>query len=293
MNEHGHRRHRALVIMVCCEIAAFACTLAAAWPANSLILWANCLRVGIDLPASFFALYVSRRILDERHGKFDYGLGKWENLAALINVPILISGLFFLAFRAVQNFANPQPVVHIGFGVGVLLFFAILNVVLMRHFASLQREVPSPLVQAQFVLYRNAAAASLFSLLALAGARISGSTGAYFDILGAAALSVIIVWSALLLLRQALSALLDEAVEESLQTRIEQGLESARFSYRKMRRIRSRHAGSRIFVEIFLEFDPDISARELVSRSGVICRSLERDIPGSEITVIPCAESEP
>ena len=93
--------------MVWCEAIAFAWVLAAAWPANSLTLWASVLRVGLDLPASFFALYVSWRILRQDNDRFDYGLGKWENLAALLNVPVMLAGLAFLAFRAVLAFLNP------------------------------------------------------------------------------------------------------------------------------------------------------------------------------------------
>lgn len=277
--------------MICCEVVAFACSLAAALLADSLTLWASCLRVGLDLPASFFALYVSCRLLRQREGNFDYGLGKWENLASLINVPMMFVGLVFLAFRAGQSFLNPQPVTHTGFGLVVLVVFGVVNIILMTRFLRLNRENPAPLVHAQFVLYRNAAAASLLSIFALLGARLAGSAGPYFDIFGAVVLAFLIVQSAVLLVRQSLSALLDEAVEESLQLRIVSGLAGAFPHYRQLHRIRSRHSGNRIFLELFLEFDPDLTVRDLTARSKEIRRQMEHAIPGAEVSVIPCESS--
>lgn len=275
--------------MVWCEAIAFACVLAAAWPANSLTLWANVLRVGLDLPASFFALYVGGRILRQKDGRFDYGLGKWENLASLVNVPVMFAGLAFLAFRAAQSLISPRPVEHTGFGLLVLLVFAAVNLTLTLRFRRLQREAPSPLTEAQCVLYRNATAASVISLSALTGAHFAGAVSAYFDVVGAAILAFLIVRSALILLRQSLSALLDEAVEESLQTRIREGLLDISSAYRQLHGIRSRHAGNRVFVELRLEFDPEISVRELLQRSARIRHEIERAAPNSEVTVVPCA----
>ena len=288
-----HDRHRTLVIMVWCEVAAFLLVLAAAWPTNSLTLWASVLRVGLELPASFFALYVSDRMLRQSHGRYDYGLGKWENLGSLLNVPVMFIGLAFLAFRVFQHFLDPQPVTKTGFGLAVLLIFGGVNLALMLRFRSLNRAVPSPLVYAQFILYRNAFAASLLSVLALAGAWLAGPMGAYFDMGGAVLLAGLILQSGLLLLRQSLSALLDETVEESLQNQIAEGLARAALDSHRLHRIRSRHSGGRVFVELFIEFPPEISVRELMGRIARIKSDLETAIPHAEVSVIPTEEDLP
>ncbi|TXI88132.1 MAG: cation diffusion facilitator family transporter [Cupriavidus sp.] len=291
MSRHEQNRHRTLVVMVWCESMAFVCTLAAAWVANSLTLWANCLRVGVELPASFFALYVSARILRRQVGKFEYGLGKWENLASLVNVPVMFVGLVFLAVRAVQSLFDPRPVEHTGFGLVVLLVFACVNVALAMRFRGLLRAEWSPLIHAQYVLYRNAACASFFSIVTLGGAALAGAAGAYLDIVGALAMAVLIVQSALLLLRQSLSALLDEAVEESIQARIDKELEGSGDRCGQVRRIRSRHAGNRIFVEVEVLCDSALPVGDFLRQAGKIRAGILRAAPGAEVTVIPCDEA--
>lgn len=293
MSSTEHSRHRTLVVMVWCESVAFVCTLAAAWVANSLTLWANCLRVGLELPASFFALYVSARILRRQVGKFEYGLGKWENLASLVNVPLMFVGLVFLAVRAVQSLFDPRPVEHTGFGLVVLLVFACVNVALAMRFRGLLRAEWSPLIHAQYVLYRNAACASFFSIATLGVAALAGSAGAYLDIVGALAMAALIVQSALLLLRQSLSALLDKAVEESIQARIEKELPGSVEHRGRVRRIRSRHSGNRIFVEVEVESDPASSIGGFLQQADNIRAGILRAAPGAEVTVIPCEVSPP
>ncbi len=287
MSSTEHSRHRTLVVMVWCESVAFVCTLAAAWVANSLTLWANCLRVGLELPASFFALYVSARILRRQVGKFEYGLGKWENLASLVNVPVMFVGLVFLAVRAVQSLFDPSPVEHTGFGLVVLVVFACVNVALAMRFRGLLRAEWSPLIHAQYVLYRNAACASFFSIVTLGAAAVAGPAGAYFDILGALAMAALIVQSALLLLRQSLSALLDEAVEESIQARIADELHSPAEHRGRVRRIRSRHSGNRIFVEVEVLCDSSLPVGDFLRQAGEIRSGIQRAAPGAEVTVIP------
>lgn len=287
--DHSRESYRTLVIMVGCESVAFAFSLAAALLADSLTLWANCLRIGLDLPASLFALYVANRILRGQKGNYDYGLGKWENLSALINVPMMLVGLVFLAFRAVQEFQHPQPITGMGLGFLVLMVFGVINLLLWRRFRNLHSAASSPVIYAQLVLYRNAAAASLFSLFALIGTTIAGPypLAVYFDLLGAAVLSLLIIHGMTILVRQSLSALLDEALEKSLQGRITGVLDECMNDFYKFHRLRSRHSGNRVFIEVFLEFEPVICAVDLVERSTRIKEQIERTIPHSEAWVIP------
>lgn len=288
---HHAQRHRTLAVMTMCEALAFACSLAAALPANSLILWANCLRIGLDLPASLFALHVSSRILRGKDGRFDYGLGKWENLASLVNVPAMLVGLAFLGFRAAHSFLHPQPVAHTGWGFGVLLVFGAINLAFLFRFRRLDLGAPSPLAHAQFILYRNATAASGLSLAALLGAQFAGAAGAYFDIVGAMFLAGLIVQSAVLLVRQSLSSLLDETVEEALQMHITRGLVKSLPNYHQLHRVRSRRAGSCVFIELFLEFDPRMSIGEMLQNSRRIQDEITKSAPHAEVTIIPCEGS--
>jgi ferrous-iron efflux pump FieF len=152
-------------------------------------------------------------------------------------------------------------------------------------------------VNAQFVLYRNAASASLFSLLAVVGAALSPIQwlDICFDVGGTAVIAVIIFFGMFTLVRQSLAALLDEALEEAFQLRVIRALAESFGDYTQIQRIRTRRSGSRIFVDLFLEFPETISAGELLERTCRIKNLVERLVPHSEAWVVPVSPppSEP
>lgn len=272
------------------ELSSFALNLTGALLANSLTLWTNTLRVGLDALACLFALYVMRRIARGQNSQFDYGLGKWENLSALLNAGVMLVGIVFIAVRATHAFLVPHAVTGTGFGLAVLVVYSGLNIWMLLRFTRLRRVDPSPILQAQFVLYRNAASACLLSTLAVAATRFSPDHrwDVYMDIGGAVALAVIILIGMVTLLRQSLSALLDETVEESVQIRILRGLAESYEEYQQMHRIRTRRSGGRIYVELFLEFEPLLSVRDLERRSARIKALVENLVPQAEAWVVPC-----
>lgn len=276
-------------IAVFCEGLAFACNLGGALLTDSLTIWANCLRVGLDFATSVFALYVTWQVLRDRREKFDYGLGKWENLSALINVVVMFVALIFLVTRAVHHLKHPEPITGTGPGFAIIIFFALVNLGLLTRFSRLHRIATSPVVHAQLVLYRNATVASFLSITALLGTWFAHNDwlAGYFDIFGAAVLAVLMIYGMVKLARQSLSALLDEAVEEALQIRIMRGLAESFLDYDQLHRIRSRRSGNRVFVELFLEFEPELPVRELLDRSARIKAQVEGTVPGAEVWVVP------
>jgi divalent metal cation (Fe/Co/Zn/Cd) transporter len=69
-------RQRAMISSCAAEWSSFGLNLAGALMANSVTLWANTLRVGLDATATLFAYLVTRRIAQGKSHLFDYGLGK-------------------------------------------------------------------------------------------------------------------------------------------------------------------------------------------------------------------------
>ena len=271
------------------EVSSFTLNFAAASFGNSLTLWTNTLRVGLDLLATAFACFVIRLIGRGRHARFEYGLGKWENFSALLNATVMVLAIFYIVFKAVQRIRHPSDVTGTAAGIIVLALFTTLNIWMFARFRRLKKTDPSPVIDAQRVLYRNASCSSVFSLLAVVCATVSTSRRAdvFFDLAGTAVILVVIFQGMFGLMRQSLSALLDEALDESLQLRLVRILADTFSAYSQLHRIRSRRSGSRIFVEIFLEFPPDLPTSELLGRAARIKESVERAIPEAEAWVVP------
>lgn len=287
-------RSKAMISSVAVEWSSFGLNLTAALLANSLTLWTNTLRVGLDASATLFAFIVTRRIALGKSHQFDYGLGKWENLSALFNAVVMIVALVIIVSRAVMRFVNPTPVTGAGFGIFVLFFFSIINYWLLSRFWRLHRTDSSPVVEAQFILYRNASVASTVSLVAVAVSFFAGqyAWASWFDSVGALILAGVIFYGIMTLLQRSLPALLDKTLDESLQLRILKGLAECFEDYNQLHGVRTRRSGKRIFVELFLEFEPELSVSEMMVRTGRLKSLVEKLIPNTEVWVIPVSARE-
>lgn len=276
------------------EWSSFALNLSGALLANSLTLWTNTLRVGLDSLATLFAYVVTRRIASGKSAEFDYGLGKWENLSALVNAVVMVVALVIIGYQAITRFLHPAVVTGAGFGMCVLLFYTTLNLWLLVRFWKLRRADSSPVIAAQFILYRNASVSSLVSTIAVGVSAFAGHHfwAAWFDPIGALLLCGIIFYGVLTLFRESLPALVDKTLEESLQLRILKGLTTWFQDYEQILGIRTRRSGTRVFVEIFLQFDPDLSVRDMLERVDHLKSAVERMIPNAEVSVIPSDPSK-
>jgi cation diffusion facilitator family transporter len=287
-------RQEVMLASIAAEWGSFGLNLVGALMANSVTLWANTLRVGLDAAATLFAWLVTRRISHGKAHQFDYGLGKWENLSAFFNAAVMLTAMVFIVFRAIMRFLDPKPVTGAGFGVSVLLFFTVVNLWLLVRFWRLRRTDSSPVVEAQMVLYRNASAASLISLTAVQVSWLAGKNewAVWFDPIGAMVLCGVIFFGMITLFQKSLPAMLDQTLDESLQLRILRGLAECFEDYSQVHAIRTRRSGNRVFVELFLEFEPAQSVREMLSRAGRLKSLVENMIPNAEVWVIPCGSSE-
>lgn len=291
----GREKQAAMFSSAAIEIASLLLNLFGALLANSLTLWTNTLRVGLDTLATLFALYVIRRIVQGRNARFDYGLGKWESLSALLSATCMIGALLFIAAESARHLRHPEPVTGTSVGFVIMAFFTGINAWLLLRFWRLRRRDSSPVIDAQFTVYRNATVASIFSLLALAGTMLSDDAlmDDYFDLFGTIVVSFVIFYGMINLFRQSLASLLDEALEESLQIEIMRSLAESFSDYRQLGRIRSRRAGNRIFIEIFLEFDPELSVADVLERSSRLKARVESLVANAEAWIVPIGPAMP
>jgi len=165
---------------------------------------------------------------------------------------------------------------------------------LLTRFWRLRASHPSPIVEAQFVLFRNASAASLISFVAVLVSWFGKDQtwAVWFDPAGALVLCGIIFYGMFTLFRNSLPVLLDQTLEESLQLHILRGLAACYEDYDHLHGVRTRRSGTRVFVELFLEFQPELTVREMLIRAARLKYLVEDLIPRAEVWVIPCGHPE-
>jgi divalent metal cation (Fe/Co/Zn/Cd) transporter len=94
-----------------------------------------------------------------------------------------------------------------------------------------------------------------------------------------------ILLAALGVFRTSIFDLLDRSLEEEEQIRILRALARHYHQYRHLHGIRTRRAGGRTYIEIFLEFEPDLLVGQVQRDVAALQASLKEAVPGSRVTI--------
>jgi len=284
------RQERALWQGLIVDLVGFFPTLVVALLSGSLLLLSDVFDFLRNLAVSSVSLHILRRIRKGQTVNYDYGAGKLECLGSLIGASLFIAGLLGLAAAAILRLQDSVEL-HLGFtAIGLLIHGVNMFVDCTLWFRNkrIARETDAPLIDMQWRHNRTDALASGAVIIALILMLLMRDTSwaTYID---PVCTLIYVMFSICLYIpgvRNNLSNLLDQTLEEDLQFKIMRRLAEHFDQYEGFHGIRSRRAGARIFVEIILSFNPEHRVRETVETIRALRRDLQSDIPHSEVNVI-------
>lgn len=264
-------------------------TLGALLAAHSAVILADFCKTLLEFMAVLLAWLTIRRIQRGAHHQFDYGVGKLENLSSLIVSLLMFLCLAVIIANATYSLTHPAHISGIGVWISVVsqILYAVINTRLVLQSRRLARERNSPLLEAQAGLFFSKAVANGFILLSLGLSTLLAaySWSLYIDPCASLIIAVSILFAALGIFKNSTLDLLDRTLEEEHQICILRALARHFDRYEELREIRSRRSGSQVFVEIVLGFAPAQPAAEIETAARQLKLELEREIPGSRVTI--------
>lgn len=264
-------------------------TLIAVIAASSTVLLADFFKTFLELVAVLLAWLAIRRINRGADARFEYGIGKLENLSSLFVGLLMVVCLVIIAGNAVRNLLHP---VHIS-GVGVWIsltaqiVYAVINGRLFFTSRRMARREASPIMASQARLFLSKAVANLFILLSLvlSTALTEYHWAACIDPVSSLMIASFILLAALGTFSSSFNDLLDRTLEEESQMIILRELARHFEEYDALHGIRSRRAGSHVFIDIFLEFASEKTMAEVQPVIDRLRRSIEQHIQGSYVAI--------
>jgi cation diffusion facilitator family transporter len=258
--------------------------------ANSLVLLADFFNSFLEF-ASITLTWATLRALRKDHRSiFNYGLGKIENVSSLFIGLFMLVSVLIMVFLIGYRFLHPVRIHGAGIWIGIVCTFVFGNTNAYLWFKSVshRRKEPSPIVDAQCRLFSvKTVTNSLMFVTFVLSVSLKYHWVMYLDTI-ASCLSVgFMVNSSWQLIRHAIRDLLDHSLEEPLQMLITKQLVKYYDAYTSLDGVRSRYSGQNAFIEISLGFDPDMRLREVDEIISRMKEELEREIPHSEVVVIP------
>jgi ferrous-iron efflux pump FieF len=257
---------------------------------GSATLLSDVIKVANEMLATAFALLIIRRVTLGGKFSYDYGMGKFESLTRIITGGVMFVSLCILLLFTSYRLLHPEPfdIDAAIIGIPLMIFASIADSYHWKTYYQRAHKAPTPILEAQWRLRRAKTFSDLLILLALVLSVLLASWhwAEYIDPI----VSFIIIGFLLLAgyreITSSLPDLFDKTLEEELQLLILRELATSFDKYHDFHGVRSRRSGSRIYIEIFLGFDPEQRAGDVQDFAASLKRSLESQIPGSVVSVV-------
>ncbi|RXK14058.1 cation-efflux pump [Halarcobacter mediterraneus] len=205
---------------------------------------------------NFFAITNSEKPADE---KFNYGRGKIEALASVIEgVIISLSGVF-LFYQAVKKAIHEEASQYLEISLIVMFISTIITISLVLFLNKTAKETNSMIIKADALHYKTDVYTNIAVFVSLLLVTFTGFE--IVDVIVGGAISIFIIYSAFELIKTGILELLDKAVDESIVEDIIKIIKEEE-RVNTFHLLKTREAANKIFVEVHLVFDCLITLME-------------------------------
>jgi cation diffusion facilitator family transporter len=280
----GSVKTRAAALSIASNALLIALKLAAGAITGSVAILTEAMHSSIDLIASFVAYFSVREADKPADAEHPYGHDKIENLAAAIEAMLILVGSGVIIFAAVRSLANGPEVHSLGFGIGVIGFSIVANVVVSTKIARRARDTESPALEGDAAHLRTDAATSAAVLLGLVVVQVTGAT--WLDPAIALLVAAAIVYAGVRLLARASRVLVDEALPPEELDAVREAI--AEFGPRGVcgyHKLRARRAGSRRYVDLHVQFRAGTTLEDAHATAHALQDAIRARLRGADVLI--------
>ncbi|CAM3588747.1 MAG: cation diffusion facilitator family transporter [Aliarcobacter sp.] len=219
---------------------------------------------------NYFAISNSEKPADKT---FNYGRGKIEALASVIEGTIItISGLYLL-YEAVNKAINGEVSKYLDISIYVMIISLVITISLVAYLNNIAKKTNSMVIKADALHYKT----DVFSNLAVLSSLLLVSFTGYeiIDVFVGGGIALYIIYSAYELIRDGVLVLLDRAVDEEIVSKIKEIIKDNK-RVNTYHLLKTREAGHQTFVEVHLVFDCIITLMEAHKASDSIENKIKK-----------------
>jgi cation diffusion facilitator family transporter len=289
-------RHDLVLTGLCIDLLILVPETVAVLMSWSATLLADVIKCANEMLATFFALLIIRRVTLGGKFTYDYGMGKFESLTRIITGGVMFISLVILLFFTFHRLIEPEEFQMSAaiIGIPLMILASIADSYHWKKNYRLAQKEPTPIMEAQWRLRRAKTFSDLLILLALVLSAATAGHGwaVYIDPVVSFIITGFLLFAGYREISSSLPDLFDKTLEEELQIVILKELVGCFEHYHEFHGVRSRRSGARIYIEIFLGFDPEQKMGDVQAFIDSLKGSLEGKIPGSVVSIIPTNEQD-
>lgn len=219
---------------------------------------------------NYFAISNSEKPADKT---FNYGRGKVEALASVIEGTIItISGLFLL-YQAGRKATEGTVSQYMDISIIVMILSMIITIFLVMFLNKIAKKTNSMVIKADALHYKTDVYSNAAVLISLLLVNFTGYE--IIDVIVGGAIALFIIYSAYELIHDGILVLLDRAVDDEIVLGIEKIIRN-NDRVNTYHLLKTREAGHQTFVEVHLVFDCIITLMDAHRASDDIERKIKK-----------------
>jgi len=223
--------------------------------------------------------YISIKFSTKKNERFPYGLYKLENLASVVISFFLFLASYEIVKRAFSERVEiKQEFWGIGAGVVVFSLFSSLSLSMLERWAGKRHNSPALIADSYHTL--TDAFGSSLVLLSFVSAKLGHQLDRYF----AMAVSLLILWTAISILKREFAVLLDVSADEKTLEKIRQIILDFE-NIKEIKHLYVRSSGGRLFADITVAIE-GWNFNHIYQTVDALEERLKREIPGLEMVFI-------
>jgi cation diffusion facilitator family transporter len=257
---------------------------------GSVSIISEAIHSGVDLLAAIIALFSVKTSSIPADSGHPFGHGKIENISGTIEALLIFVAAIWIIYEAANKIIHPEPMEAIGWGVGVMLVSAVVNIVVSEMLFKVGRETDSIALQADAWHLRTDVYTSIgvmvsLSLIWIGGWIFPGEDFFWLDPFAAIGVALLIIKAAYDLTAQSAKDLLDVHLPGAEVEWIRQCIVEQKGVIYGFHDLRTRKAGHFRFVEFHLKVDPHMSVIDSHNITKILKQKIREQFPETTVTI--------
>jgi len=223
---------------------------------GSVAVLASAIDSILDLIVSAFNYFAISKAETPADEQFNYGRGKVEALAAVIEGTVITMSGIFIFYEAIKKAYHKEIVTHLDSSILVMIISLILTIALVTFLNFVAKKTDNMVIKADALHYKTDIYSNGIILLSLV---IIHYTNFYLiDSIMGVLISIYIIYSAYEIIKDGVYMLLDASLDKEIVKNIENIIKEEK-AVNDFHFLKTRRSGNTNFVDVHLVFNTDIS----------------------------------
>jgi len=220
---------------------------------GSVAVLASAIDSLLDTLISVFNFFAIKKSEEKATAEFQYGKGKVQAIAAVIEGTIITLSGFYIIYEAIQKAIHGSETTLLTPAIVVMVISIVITFALVRYLLAVAKQTDNLVIKSDALHYQTDLWANAAVLLALAIVYFTGLE--IVDAIFGFAIGVYIIYSAYAIIVEGIEILLDKALDDEIVQEIHHILENTE-ELTSYHWLKTRTDGSVNFVEFHLVFHP-------------------------------------